>query len=142
METNKFYINEEGIIDKRIWNKAFLYALSLLENNSVERIVFYFSRKDKIEIWFDKIKDKKLINSLWGNGKLYAEYNNVTFCARTTQTYKKDNFYNDIVISFGCVSSLLKELDKIETVRYIIAVPWQLSLIDEWIKESNAHVVE
>ena len=139
---NKCYINKEGITDKCIWKEAFSYALSLLENNKIERIVLFFSRKDKIEIWFDKVKDKKLINSLWGDGKQYVEYNNVTFCARTAQTYKKDNFYNDIVISFGCVSSLLKELDKIETVRYIIAVPWQLSLIDEWVKESNAHVVE
>lgn len=142
METNKFYINEEGITDVGIWKKAFAYALSLLKNDkSIERIVFYFSKKEKIEVWFDKKENKKFIDSLW-LGMQNTKNNNVIFCARTAQTYEKDNFYNDIVISFGCVSSLLKELDKIETVRYIIAVPWQLSLIDEWIKESNAHVVE
>ena len=142
METNKFYINEEGITDVGIWKKAFAYALSLLKNDkSIERIVFYFSKKEKIEVWFDKKENKKFIDSLW-LGMQNTKNNNVIFCARTAQTYEKDDFYNDIVISFGCVSSLLKELDKIETVRYIIAVPWQLSLIDEWIKESNAHVVE
>ena len=60
METNKFYINEEGITDVGVWKKAFVYALSLLKNEkSIERIVFYFSKKEKIEVWFDKKENKK-----------------------------------------------------------------------------------
>ena len=64
-EITKYYINKEGITDKSIWKKAFTCALSLLENNKIERIVLFFSRKDKIEIWFDKVKDKNIISSLW-----------------------------------------------------------------------------
>ena len=142
METNKFYINEEGITDVSIWKKAFAYALSLLKNDkSIERIVFYFSKKEKIEVWFDKKENKKFIDSLW-LGMQNTQNNNVIFCARTAQTYEKDNCYNDIIISFGCVSSVLKGLDKYEQVKYIIAIPWCMDNIKAWKEENNPQLIE
>ena len=139
---NKFYINSEGINDKTVWKRAFVFALSLLKKDKcLERIVFYFSKKDKIEVWFDKEKDNKLISDLWA-GRKYMEYGDVVFCAKSSLMYHKDNCCNDIVISFGCMSCVLKELDKHGSAKYIIAVPWQLSLIDEWVKEYNAQIVE
>ena len=142
IENKKYYINGEGITNNSIWKEAFTFALSLIMNdNSIERIVFYFSAKEKIEVWFDKEKDKNLINRLW-EGMQDAERNSVTYCAKTERTYKKDDVYNDIIISLGCGSSILKDLDKHEMVRYIIAVPWQLCLIDEWIKENNVPMIE
>ena len=140
-EITKYYINKEGITDKSIWKKAFTCALSLLENNKIERIVLFFIRKDKIEIWFDKVKDKNIISSLW-QGMQNPQNNNVIFCARTAQTYTKDNFYDDIIICMGCISSVLKDIDKYKTAKYIIAVPWQRCLIDEWIKENNVQIIE
>ena len=141
METNKFYINEEGITDVGIWKKAFAYALSLLKNDkSIERIVFYFSKKEKIEVWFDENEDKELIDSLWKG--MHDECNNVVFCARSSQTYEKDNCYNDTIISFGCVSSILKELDKYEQVKYIIAIPWCMDNIKAWKEEYNPQLIE
>ena len=137
----KLYINEEGGKDKSIWKKAFAYALSLLEKDrSIERIVFYFSKKEKIEVWFDKYEDKKLITSLWKG--IQDECNNVVFCARTAQTYEKDNCYNDIIISFGCLSSVLKDLDKYELVKYVIAIPWCKMFIKDWKEENNPQLIE
>ena len=141
-EITKYYINKEGITDKSIWKEAFAYALSLLKNDkSIERIVFYFSKKEKIEVWFDKKEDKEFIDSLW-QGMQNTKNKNVIFCARTAQTYTKDNCYNDIIISMGCISSILKDIDKYKTAKYVIAVPWQLCLIDEWIKENNPILIE
>ena len=140
-EITKYYINKEGITDKSIWKKAFVFALSLLKkDNSIERIVFYFSKKEKIEVWFDENEDKELIDSLWKG--MHDECNNVVFCARSSQTYEKDNCYNDTIISFGCVSSILKELDKYEQVKYIIAIPWCEKFIKAWKEENNPILIE
>lgn len=81
----KYYINKEGQTDKSVWKEAFKYATSLITENT-ERIVFYFSKKEKIEVWFDKKTDKNLIDELWSGSK---KINNIVICAETEITYKK-----------------------------------------------------
>ena len=129
----KYYINKEGQTDKSVWKEAFKYATSLITENT-ERIVFYFSKKEKIEVWFDKKTDKKLIDELWSGSK---KINNIVICAETEITYKKSACYNDIVISMGCMSSVLNNLNQYNNIENIIAIPWLHSYMEDWKRNNN-----
>ena len=141
MSNNRFYINREGIHDNTILGKALQFAQTLLQKDpSIERIVFYFSGKenDKCRKWFGKDYSNKTIETLW-NG--YSN-NGIYYQAESERTYPKHNCYIDIVISLGCETSVLDSLDKHETAKYIIAVPWLLKLTEEWIRKNNAQIIE
>lgn len=127
----KYYINKEGITDNSIWKEAFKHAVSLITANT-ERIVFYFSKKDNIEKWFDKNLTKELLG---GEKKI----NNIIICAETEITYKKSACYCDIIISMGCMSSVLNNLNQYDNIENIIAIPWSHSYMEEW-KRNNKDI--
>ncbi len=130
-EIKKYYIDGEGINDTNIKQVAIRLAASIINNDhTIERVIFYFSTKEKGILWFDKHR----FNSLWGEGIRKA---NVLLKAESSNTYHKHAIYNDIIIGLGCMGSLLETLEKYDSVKYIISVPWQYELIKDWVDKYN-----
>jgi hypothetical protein len=130
-EIKKYYIDGEGINDTNIKQVAIKLAASITNSDpTINRVIFYVSKKEKGTQWFDKRK----FDSLWENG---IRKPNVLLKAESSNTYHKHTIYNDIIIGLGCMGSLLETLEKYNSVKYIISVPWQYELIKDWVDKYN-----
>lgn len=136
MET-KFYIDAEANNDEA-YQTAMKFACELAKkDDNIKRIVLYIITKQNTG-WFDRLYGNDTVKKMF-NGNMFKGCP-VPFKFETKLTYKKSQYNNssDIVISCGMDADNVFELDDFSSVKYIIAVPWQRKLTEQWIKTWNA----
>ena len=140
-ERQNYFIDDEGIgktdaYRQDMIKKAIQFAKSLMENDdSTRNVTFLCSVKDRGYQWLPA----DFFNSLWKDGK--RSDSGIMYRASSLQTYRGGGYY-DIVISMGCVSSALDTLDKFDSVKYVIAVPWAKGMCEQWIERTGATKIE
>ncbi len=133
----KFYVNAEAN-DDDAYVRAMDFASELSNKDSdIDRIILLVNTKQNTG-WFQRIFDDQMVKKLF-NGIRFND-SPALFKIETLKTYTNFKYGSskDIVITCGLDSKDILIIDDFYSAKYVIAMPWLISLTEKWIKTWNA----
>lgn len=133
----KYLCEEKNDCSLIPYQRALDFANSLTDSDrDVTHIIFYLRNKS-FRSDLNRAFGDIIVRDIY-NGKSLNR-NNTPIVIESIRSLKRSPKYftraNLIIIAFGLDSGELFTLDKIYSVKYIIAIPWIRKLLNEWVNK-------
>lgn len=134
MNKKRYYIDTFSTDDKA-YEEAIKFADKLaVKNNEIKKVILLISTKQANK-WFERIYNKAIVKKLFVGTRL----NNFLpiFKFETKRNINDNVSQSVIVITCGLDSEDILKIDNFSSIKAIIAIPWTIEGIQQWLKAWN-----
>lgn len=131
----RYYIDTEGN-DDSAYKEAIEFACKYSKENNCEFDVILYALQSANIGWLERIYNRDIVKSFRNGHKLIGC--NASIKIETKRTLKRRVGNSSlIVIAMGMKADDVFEIEDIDNVEVIIAIPWIRESLDKWVKSMN-----
>jgi hypothetical protein len=135
MDKDRYYVNAE-LNDDEAYRDAINFARKFCnENGDIAKVILLARTKHNVD-WLERIYGHDSLKKLFQGTRI--KDCDAIFKIETLATFKKADIKNSLVITLALDTAELTQVDDHYDVRAIVAVPWQIPLLEKWIKSWGA----